>query len=101
MEAQICSLENTSIVELSGKMELGEEVLRQKLVQAYRDVAGSAAGTVMKQINITGIVEDKISNMPVEELEKLVLTVMKKELDVIVNLGAIIGALLGIFNMIF
>ena len=101
MESQVDSIEESSVTEFLSKMEVKEEVLRQKLIQAYRRMAEDAAGNVLKYINITGIVEDKISNMPVEELEKLVLTVMKKELDVIVNLGAIIGALLGIFNMIF
>ena len=101
VESQFTSLENVSVTELLSKMEFTEEMLRDKMIQAYRSVAESAAGNVLKHINITGIVEDKISNMAVEDLEKLVLTVMKKELDVIVNLGAIIGALLGIFNMIF
>ncbi|MDO4323480.1 MAG: hypothetical protein Q4C61_13220 [Lachnospiraceae bacterium] len=35
------------------------------------------------------------------ELEELVLSVMKKELDTIVNLGALIGFLLGIINILF
>ena len=47
------------------------------------------------------MVADKINDMDVLELEKLVLTVMKKELDTIVNLGAVIGFLLGILNIFF
>lgn len=101
IESQISSLEKESVAGLLGKMEMSDETLRQRLTAAYRDVVRAAAGSILSHINITGIVEDKISSMPVEELEKLVLTVMKKELDVIVNLGAIIGGLLGIFNMIF
>ena len=45
-------------------------------------------------------VYDKINAMNVDSLEKLVLTVMKKELDTIVNLGALVGAVLGVLNMI-
>ena len=37
--------------------------------------------------------------MDVDSLEIMVLTVMKKELDTIVNLGALVGAVLGILNM--
>ena len=33
------------------------------------------------------------------ELEKMVLTVMKKELDTIVNLGALVGGVLGVLNI--
>ena len=44
--------------------------------------------------------EQKINDMDVKELEKLVLSVMKKELNAIVWLGALIGFILGII-MIF
>ncbi len=101
MENQIISLESDSVVELFNKAEKGEDWLREKIITVYNNVVEMAAGNILKHINISGIVEEKISSMPVEELEKLVLTVMKKELDIIVNLGALIGALLGIFNMIF
>lgn len=47
------------------------------------------------------MIEEKINEMKVEELEKMVLTVMKKELDAIVNLGALIGGILGVLNMLF
>ena len=46
------------------------------------------------------MIEDKINDMKTEELEKVVLTVMKKELDTIVNLGALIGFILGSLNTI-
>ena len=101
LENQIASLESESIAELCNKMEKDEEWIREKIIDAYHNVVELAAGNIMKYINITGIVEDKINSMPVEDLEKLVLSVMKKELDTIVNLGALVGALLGIFNMIF
>lgn len=37
--------------------------------------------------------------MEVIELENLVLSVMKKELNSIINLGAIIGFIIGILNI--
>ena len=47
------------------------------------------------------MVEKKINDMDVEEMERLVQSVMKKELSTIVNLGALIGFVLGLFNLIF
>ena len=52
----------------------------------------------MESMDIAGIVETKIKDMDVEHLEELVLEVMKKELDAIVNLGAVIGFVIGILN---
>ena len=51
-------------------------------------------------LDIQKMVEDKIREMSVDELENLVFTVMKKELNTIVNLGAVIGLLLGLLNNI-
>ena len=101
MEKQIVSLETESVVGMCNKTEKGEIWLREKVTDLYHNVVEIAAGSIMKYMNISGIVEDKISAMRVEDLEKLVLSVMKKELDMIVNLGAFVGALLGIFNMFF
>lgn len=36
-----------------------------------------------------------------EELEKLVMSVMKKELGAVINLGALVGFLIGLLNLIF
>ena len=45
------------------------------------------------------MVEDKINAMSVDELERVVLEVMKSELNMIVNLGALIGFVLGLLNL--
>jgi hypothetical protein len=52
------------------------------------------------KFDLRSIIEEKINAMDVNELESLVLTVMKKELDVIVNLGAVIGLVLGMINLL-
>ena len=45
------------------------------------------------------MVEEKVRQMDVLEVEELVLSVMKNELNTIVNLGALIGLLIGILNV--
>ena len=51
-------------------------------------------------IDIAAIVEEKINRMDVREFEKLVLSVMKKELQAVVNLGALIGFVIGLINLV-
>lgn len=97
----ITSLEEQSAKELCQKADCSEEKLHQMLTDLYHQAADVVLEKIVKNFNISEIIEEKINHMSVEELEKLVFSVMKKELDVIVNLGALIGALLGIFNMIF
>ena len=99
MKEQVEALEKESVTDLLCKMEISGEMLRERIVSLYRGMVEQAVDTMMKTMDIGGIIEEKISGMAVEELEKLVLTVMKKELDVIVNLGAFIGAALGAINI--
>ncbi|MDD7306868.1 MAG: DUF445 family protein [Eubacteriales bacterium] len=49
---------------------------------------------------MAAVVEDKINQMDVREFEQLVLSVMKKELQAVVNLGALIGFVIGLINLI-
>lgn len=94
-------LEESSPLALCRRMEVEEEAMQRAIVSVYHQAADTVFDKIVKKFNIAEIIEDKINRMSVEELEKLVFTVMKKELDVIVNLGALIGGLLGIFNMLF
>ncbi|HBJ97821.1 MAG TPA: DUF445 domain-containing protein [Clostridiales bacterium] len=53
----------------------------------------------VEKIDVSKVVEDKVNAMDVKELEKLCLSVMKKELNAVVDLGALIGFVLGIINI--
>ena len=77
---------------------ISDEAISAFAVGAYRAVAGKL-GDVLKEIDVASVVEEKVAAMNVKELEQLCLSVMKKELSAIVNLGALIGFLLGIVNI--
>lgn len=57
--------------------------------------------TILNIIDVSKIVKEKINAMDVLELENLLLLIMKKELNALVNLGAIIGLILGMINLLF
>lgn len=99
--SKIDSLEEKSVLELCDEMNVGRETVHQMMVSAYHTAAAAAAANMGGQFNIAKIIEDKITDMSVEELENMVLSVMKKELNTIVSLGALVGGLLGILNMLF
>lgn len=56
--------------------------------------------SILSIVNVRQIAEKQIQQMDVLELEELILTVMKKELNAIVNLGALIGLILGMLNLV-
>lgn len=69
------------------------------VVKAYKKLVEEKAEGLIEQLNLAKIVEDKILSMDVLEVEELLLSVMKKELNAIVNLGAVIGFILGCINI--
>ncbi len=75
------------------------ELIDGLLNSVVKRVFVEAVKNNVKQINISAVVEAKVNAMDVKELEKLCMSVMKKELSAVVNLGALIGFLLGIVNI--
>ena len=55
---------------------------------------------ITESIDVAGIAETKIKEMDVVALEALIFSVMKKELNAIVNLGALIGFVIGLLNLL-
>lgn len=76
-----------------------EEVLRNLLETVVGHVLENNIQSVLGSLDVKAVVEDKINDMDVRELEDLVLSVMKNELQAIVNLGAVIGAVIGVVNI--
>ncbi len=54
---------------------------------------------VLNMLHIDRIIEDKINDMDIAMFEELVMSVMKNELNAIVNLGFFIGLIIGIVNI--
>ena len=67
----------------------------------YKKAVAGCSDDLMEWLDLSSIVEDKINAMSADELEALVMSVMKKELNTIVNLGALIGFVLGLLNLFF
>ena len=101
MTRQLEAMEQQSAGELLEQLGMPRETQEVKIKALYETLIRQQAGAVFKSLDISRIVEEKISGMDVRELERLVLDVMKKELNTIVNLGAVVGFLLGTFNLLF
>lgn len=67
-------------------------------VDMYVKAVKEKAGAVIEALDIGSIAEKTVENMNNDQLEELVLTTMKTELNAIVNLGAVIGFILGLIN---
>lgn len=72
----------------------------EKAWEFYKKIVEEKASDIIKEFNIAKIVEDKINEFDLEEMETLVMEIAKKELDALVWLGGLLGAIMGIFNAI-
>ena len=96
---KLAALEEKSILELCDNLNVSQDSVRGMVSSLYQTAIESAAGNLVSNLNIAGIIEEKVSEMCIDDLEKMVLSVMKKELDTIVNLWALVGAILGMLNI--
>ena len=65
--------------------------IRQLADRLYTRIAEEKAGDLAEKFQIAQVVEEKVNCMDVAEVEEILLGVMKKELNAVVNLGALIG----------
>lgn len=98
-EIEKCTL--LSVSEIYTNLENVNFEFETIIMSAYEKLIDTKISEFFKTINISKIVSDKIKAMDTLELEKLILNIMKKELNTLVNLGAIIGFILGLLNLLF
>lgn len=77
-----------------------EEQLRSIITVAYEKLITGIGKRFNEFLDIASVVENKVAAMNPKELEALCMQVMKKELSAVINLGALIGFILGIFNLL-
>ncbi len=93
-------LENTP-KQLLESVEIEQSQIKQVVDNAYSKVITSQVSILLQQANIPAVVESKVNEMDIMDIEELVMSVMKKELNSIVNLGALIGFVIGLLNLLF
>ncbi len=99
LNKEITSLEEKNLSEIWEKLSDREEAIKEMIRRAYRTCVGKFADSIAEKFPVARMVEEKIQQMDVMEVENLVMSVMEHELKTIVNLGALIGFVLGLFNL--
>lgn len=92
---------DTSLSDIMEQLNIDRDRLRTIIIGLYNKAVTGCAGKLTEWLDLGSIVENKINAMSADELEALVMSVMKKELNTIVNLGALIGFVLGLLNIFF
>ena len=95
---EIDKLQRTNTGELLDHLGIDEENTRAFIIRIYETLVLNKIADIIRRLDFAGMVERKVAEMDVLEIEFLLLSVMKKELNSVINLGAYIGFFLGLFN---
>lgn len=91
MQKRICDLTERGVERIPELVDA--------LIHVYRSIFEEHLGTILRVLNIGSIVENKINQFRAEELEGMIFGIMKKELNAIVLLGAVLGFMMGFVNL--
>ena len=98
IEQNVISLEQKPVNEILQK-GTDLEGLKNLIGFVVDRVVKDYGQAILNALDISGIVRQRIEAMDVEEMERLTLTVIDKELQAVINLGAAIGAIIGAINI--
>lgn len=101
IESEIQTVEESTIPSLLLQMNIDKTKFRAIVEHAYDKILQEKIKVWIEEFQIASIVEKKVNNMNILQIEQLVLSVMKHELNMVVNLGAIIGFFIGLLNLLF
>lgn len=95
---EICDYKICDLAEIAEKHEKEAiDFLWEKYVYFMKYQSSS----LLKELNLQRIVEDRINGYDVAQLEKIILSISKKELNALVWLGGLLGMLMGFVNLLF
>ena len=69
------------------------------VISIYKNIIKTKLTSILDAINLREMIETKINSMEPVEMERLILSVINKELKALINLGAVIGFIIGIINI--
>lgn len=99
MLQKLDELEEKSISGILSSIDVNKSDIKNIISHIFTKVMEPCIGKIVDSLDLASIAEEKINLMTIDELEDMVISVMKKELNTIVNLGALIGFLLGLLNI--
>ncbi|MBR1422080.1 MAG: DUF445 family protein [Ruminococcus sp.] len=100
VEEELIAAESMTVPQVFTELNITQEKLTRIIGIAMESLLRGKLSGFLKELDVGSAVEKHINDMDNKELEELILSVMKKELNAVVNLGALIGLIIGILNVL-
>ncbi|MBQ3258036.1 MAG: DUF445 family protein [Oscillospiraceae bacterium] len=99
VDAKVNELKNAPTGETLADVGMTAAAAEGLVVSVIHRLLDAYLEPVLNMLHIDRIIEDKINDMDIAMFEELVISVMKTELNAIVNLGFFIGLIIGVINI--
>jgi len=99
LDKEMLSLLSNSTSSLCMKYENVIIIIKKHLINVYEILINNSIERILNVINLKQIIYERICELDVKELEKLILNIAKKELNAITYIGGILGLLIGTINI--
>jgi uncharacterized membrane protein YheB (UPF0754 family) len=67
----------------------------------YEDIVRNRLDEILKAVDIAEVINNKINSLDLLELERIINSLVKKELNALIWLGGLLGMVMGLFNVLF
>ena len=99
VEKELTKYLNTSNMDVKDFIKQSNIDIKGIIISLYSSIISNKLSSILETINISKVIENEINSFEPKKMEELVLSIISKELNALVNLGAIIGLLLGTVNI--
>lgn len=100
LNREMDKIEDTRICDLIQKYEDKIPEYTDRAIEIYKEAVANHMKAVLEGIDLAKIVEDRVTSFDVVQLEHMIFDIMDRELKAIVYLGALLGCLMGVVNII-
>ena len=66
----------------------------------YADIINNKLAAILEAVNISEVIHNKINELDLLELEKMIVSLVKNELNALIWLGGLLGLIMGFINVI-
>lgn len=94
------SMLNKRVDDIMKTKIIDEEKIENEAIIIYQKILETNIEKILNVIDFEKIIYDKIIQLDMKELEKMIKDITKKELQAITLLGGLLGALIGVINVL-
>lgn len=99
LEKQSAELKKMNLADLTEQAGIDRELIMETIKKGYRSFMGDTKQKIAETFHIKEFIHEKIMELDPGEIERLVNKAIKREMNYLVYLGALLGFIIGIVNI--